>query len=80
MDGTTHLGVVALINIILSLCSIVFCWSIISNLRLEQWMKSLKASQSRILILILSIVLGHQLATFFIDYLGWSRLIGNLFI
>ncbi len=79
MDGSTHLGVVALINIIVSLCSIVFCWSIISNLRLEQWIKTLKASQVRVLTLILSIVLGHQLATFFIDYLSWSRLIGNLF-
>ncbi|RAL24590.1 DUF1146 family protein [Thermoflavimicrobium daqui] len=80
MDGVTHLGVTALINIILSLSCIVFCWSILSNITIGKWIQAKKPFQMRILMLILSIVLGHQLATFFIDYLDWTRLISQLFI
>ncbi|SFI66072.1 DUF1146 domain-containing protein [Thermoflavimicrobium dichotomicum] len=80
MDGATHLAITALINIILSISSILFCWSILSNIRIDKWIQTKKPFQIRVLMLLLSIIFGHQLATFFIDYLDWTRMITELFV
>jgi uncharacterized membrane protein YwzB len=38
-----------------------------------------KSPQGRLLHLLLAIVLGHFVAGFLLDYLGWSGLIGRMF-
>jgi|GEM_PF-878651 len=80
MEGATSIGVNALINICLSLLCIVFSWQILINFRFEEWMRVKKPIYAKLLLIMLSIVLGHQLAMFFIDYLGWSRLISQAFL
>lgn len=80
MDGATSLAVNALINICFSLICIVFSWRILINIRFEEWMRIKKPIYTKLLLILLSIALGHQLATFFIDYLGWSRLISQVFV
>jgi uncharacterized integral membrane protein (TIGR02327 family) len=79
MDGAVQLGISSLVNILISLASIVICWWVIMGLRLEEVIKPGRVVQARMLAIILSIVLGHQLASFLIDYLSWSRWISGLF-
>ncbi|MDN4592763.1 DUF1146 family protein [Polycladomyces subterraneus] len=79
VDGATSLGVTALVNIILSLVSIAFSWWALTNLRLDVFMRQPKSMQAHALMILLSVVLGHGLASFLIDYMGWSRLISQLF-
>ncbi|MBN2908035.1 DUF1146 domain-containing protein [Polycladomyces sp. WAk] len=79
VDGATSLGVTALINIILSLVSIAFSWWALTNLRLDVFMRQPTSVHAKALMILLSVVLGHGLASFLIDYMGWSRLISQLF-
>ncbi|BCU83244.1 putative membrane protein YwzB [Polycladomyces abyssicola] len=79
VDGATSLGVTALVNIILSLVSIAFSWWALTNLRLDVFMRQPKSVQAHALMILLSVVLGHGLASFLIDYMGWSRLISQMF-
>lgn len=78
-DGVTSLGVTALINIILTLICIVFSWWILTNIRLDAWMRETEGIQAKALPVFLSIVLGHGLATFLIDYMSWSKMLSQLF-
>lgn len=80
MDGATSIGINALINICLSLLCIVFSWQVLIQFRFEEWMRVKKPIYVKLLMVLLSIVVGHQLAMFFIDYLGWSRLISQVFL
>lgn len=79
MDGAVSLGLVGLINIVMTLAGIGFSWWILMNVRLDVFMRQPKGPQAKALMIVLSIVLGHGLATFVSDYLGWSRLISQLF-
>ncbi|OYD08026.1 DUF1146 family protein [Paludifilum halophilum] len=78
-EATGFFGVTALINILLSLASIGFSWWVLTNLRLDLFLKEPKGAQAKALYIILSIVLGHSLASFLIDYTSWSRMVGQLF-
>ncbi|WP_246333877.1 DUF1146 family protein [Thermoactinomyces mirandus] len=79
MNGTTQLALTGLVNILISIVCIVIVWWILLGMRIEFLFKSNRVVQARALMILLSIVLGHQLATFFIDYLGWSQLMTQLF-
>ncbi|MCS1352266.1 DUF1146 family protein [Mechercharimyces sp. CAU 1602] len=79
MGGEFGLGTSALINITISLISIAFCWWVISNMRLDRIISKVESPHIKLFTIILSVVLGHGLATFLIDYLSWSRMIKYLF-
>lgn len=79
MNGVTQLAMDSIVNILISLGSIVFCWWILMGVRWDALIRSNRVMQARLLVAVVSIVLGHGLASFLIDYLGWSRLVGNLF-
>jgi uncharacterized integral membrane protein (TIGR02327 family) len=79
MDGATQLAFSSLGNIIISLASILFCWWILQGIRVEVLIKKGRVSQARALLIVLAIIMGHLLASFFIDYLGWSKLLGQIF-
>lgn len=79
MDGVTLLGVSGLTNLILSLACIAFCWWVLMGVRIDQVVRQGKIWHARMLMIVLSIVLGHGVATFLIDYLQWSRMVGQLF-
>ncbi|WP_379883033.1 DUF1146 family protein [Laceyella putida] len=78
MNGATQLAMDSLVNILISLGSIVFCWWILMGIRWDVLIRPNQVMQARLLIVVISIVLGHGLASFVIDYLGWSRLVGTL--
>ncbi|GGA45711.1 putative membrane protein YwzB [Kroppenstedtia guangzhouensis] len=79
MDGATQFAVSALINILTSLICITLSWWVLQNVRLDLFLRNPGGIQGKMLQVLLSIVLGHGLAVFFIDYLGWSGMIGQLF-
>jgi uncharacterized membrane protein YwzB len=79
MEQVTSLGVSSLVNIILSLACITFTWWVLLQVRIEAILKIKEPLFAFIVMMILSIVIGHQLALFFINYLDWSRLVGQVF-
>jgi uncharacterized integral membrane protein (TIGR02327 family) len=79
MEGATLLGISSLINICVSLLCIVISWWVLLGVRIEAVIRPKRTAHAKALMIILSIVLGHNLATFLIDYLSWSKMIGQLF-
>lgn len=79
MEQATNLGVSALVNIILSLTLIAFTWWVLLRVRIEAILKIKEPWFAFIVMVMLSITIGHQLAMFFINYLDWSKLIGQVF-
>ncbi|EGK10712.1 DUF1146 family protein [Kroppenstedtia eburnea] len=79
MDGATQFAVSALVNILTSLICITLSWWVLQNVRLDLFLRQPGGIQGKLLQVLLAIVLGHGLAVFFIDYLGWSGMIGQLF-
>ncbi|MFC4077379.1 DUF1146 family protein [Salinithrix halophila] len=79
MDGATSFAATALVNILISLASIAISWWVLQNLRLDVFLRDPKGVRAKAFYVILSIVLGHGLATFIIDYTDWSRMLGHLF-
>ncbi len=72
-------GATGLINIILSLVFIALSWWAIQSFRFDLFFKDIKSPQTKILQIMLSIALGHSVAQFFMDYLGWSIMLKQLF-
>lgn len=69
-----------IINILLSLIFIAFSFWAIQCIRLEVFLKHPQGAQAKTLQVILSIVLGHSVATFFSDYFGWTVLLKQFFV
>ncbi|SDW42067.1 conserved hypothetical integral membrane protein [Marininema mesophilum] len=78
MDGATGFAMTALVNIVISLACIALCWWVLQNLRLDVFIRNSQGAKGKALLIILSIVLGHGLATFIIDYTSWSRILPQL--
>ncbi|MXQ52869.1 DUF1146 family protein [Shimazuella alba] len=77
MEQATELGVSSLTNIIFSLTLIAFTWWVLLRVRIEEILKIKEPWFAFIVMMILSIIIGHQLALFFINYLDWSRMISQ---
>jgi len=75
---TTSLGTTGLINIVISLIFIALSWWAIQAFRLDVFVKNYKSPQTKVLMMLLSIALGHGVARFFMDYLGWSIMLNQL--
>ena len=73
------LGSTGLINIFLSLVFIALSWWAIQGFRFDLFCKDLKGPQTKVLQILVSIALGHSVARFFMDYLGWSLMLKQLF-
>lgn len=77
MVQVTELGVSSLTNIIFSLIFIAFTWWVLLRVRIEAILKIKEPWFAFIVMMMLSIIIGHQLALFFIHYLDWSRGVGQ---
>lgn len=71
-------GLAALTNIIINLGCIYICWLFVQNLKIESIMKKPTAGQVRLLQILITIISGHLLATFMIDYWQWSEQLKGL--
>jgi uncharacterized integral membrane protein (TIGR02327 family) len=73
------IGRSGLVSMIVSLLCVVLSWWALQNLKLDLIIRYPKSPQSRLLHLLLAIVLGHFVAGFLLDYLGWSTQIRHMF-
>ncbi|MEK4325819.1 DUF1146 family protein [Paenibacillus sp. FSL R7-0312] len=76
---SSAIGSSSLISMVVSLVSVVLSWWALQNLKLDLVIRYPKSPQGRLLHLLLAIVLGHFVAGFLLDYLGWSGLIARMF-
>lgn len=72
-------GATGLINILLSLVFITLSWWAVQSFRLDLFVKDYKSPQAKVLQILVSVALGHSVAKFFMDYLGWSLMLKQLF-
>jgi len=75
----SYFGYTGLLGIIVTITSIALAWWALQAFRFDIFTANPKSPQAKTLQIILAVVLGHQLAQFFIDYLGWSFNLQNLF-
>jgi uncharacterized integral membrane protein (TIGR02327 family) len=73
------IGISGMFNIVVTLLSIGITWWCLQIINFDVLMKNAKSGQSKILQIILSIVLGYNLAKFVIDYTYWSTMLKHMF-
>jgi uncharacterized integral membrane protein (TIGR02327 family) len=76
---SSAIGSSSLISMVVSLVCVALSWWALQNLKLDLVIRYPKSPQGRLLHLLLAIVLGHFVAGFLLDYLGWSGLIARMF-
>ncbi|MHA6532685.1 DUF1146 family protein [Paenibacillus sp. HW567] len=76
---SSTIGSSSLVSMVVSLLCVVLSWWALQNLKLDLVIRYPKSPQGRLLHLLLAIVLGHFVAGFLLDYLGWSVQIRNMF-
>ncbi|KWX77904.1 DUF1146 family protein [Paenibacillus jilunlii] len=76
---SSSIGTSGLVSMIVSLFCVAISWWALQNLKLDLIIRYPKSPQGRLLHLLLAIVLGHFVAGFLLDYLGWSGQIRNMF-
>ncbi|HEX7058123.1 MAG TPA: DUF1146 family protein [Bacilli bacterium] len=69
----------AIIGIVVVLICMVAVWWALQQVRWEVFLKNAKSPQAKGLQMILTIILGYELARFIMDYLGWSLTLQMLF-
>ncbi|MDQ0089849.1 putative integral membrane protein (TIGR02327 family) [Paenibacillus anaericanus] len=72
-------GVSGLTAILISLVCIALSWWALQNLKLDLFVRHPKGPQGKLLQLLLSVVLGHFVASFIMDYMGYTQLLRYLF-
>ncbi|MEX2104571.1 MAG: DUF1146 family protein [Bacilli bacterium] len=73
------IGVNGLLNILLSLFFIGITWWTLQAFRYDFFVKNVQPFQVKLLMIFISIAIGHSVAGFFIDYLSWSTMLVKLF-
>ncbi|MGD9677931.1 MAG: DUF1146 family protein [Vulcanibacillus sp.] len=73
------MGYEGLLSVTITIICIALTWWALLAVRFDIFTYNAKSPQAKSLQIILSIVLGYQLARFFTDYLSWSINIRNLF-
>ncbi|WP_310550778.1 DUF1146 family protein [Paenibacillus glufosinatiresistens] len=77
LSNTT--GAAGILFMAVSLLCVAIAWWSLQNLKLDTIIRYPKSPQGRLLHLLLAIVLGHFVANFLLDYLGWSLQMRRLF-
>jgi uncharacterized integral membrane protein (TIGR02327 family) len=79
MDSAARLmGMTSIFNIIVTVGCIWVAWWVLQGFRIDIFMRNPGGTQTKVLLIMLSVIIGHLLASFIIDYLQWSLLIKRL--
>ncbi len=70
-SGLTYITIV--------LISIFVSWWSLQQFRFDLFLKQPKSAPAKVLQILLSIVLGYEVARFVIDYFNWSQLLRGMF-
>ncbi|CAM3343882.1 MULTISPECIES: DUF1146 family protein [Saccharibacillus] len=68
-------GVFGILSMVISLGCILLSWWALQNLKLDLIIRHPQSPQGKMLHVLLAIVLGHFVAKFMLDYIGWSQLL-----
>lgn len=68
-------GVYGILSMLISLGCIFLAWWALQNLKLDVIIRHPQSAQGKMLHVLLAIVLGHFVANFVLDYIGWSQLL-----
>jgi uncharacterized integral membrane protein (TIGR02327 family) len=80
MDTTgSFIGVTALINMVLSIILIAISWWTLQSFKFDLFIRDVNGPQAKLLQVLLSIAIGHGVATFFIDYMQWTTFLRYIF-
>ena len=63
----------------LSLAGVLLAWIALQSVRWDLFVKNVKAPSFQLLLVLLSLVLGHGFARFVMDYVHWSSLLRYFF-
>lgn len=72
-------GYQALLSIVSHLIFIIITWWAIQAVQIEKLLKPNRVFQARVLLIILTVVIGSAISNFFLDYLIWSQQLPSLF-
>ncbi len=82
MDGVNAAqrsqGISGVVNIIISIICIWLAWRALQSFRFDVFLRDPKGPQAKLLMILLSTVIGYLAAKFIIDYLSWSMMIKSL--
>ncbi|WP_025025738.1 DUF1146 family protein [Caldalkalibacillus mannanilyticus] len=73
------LGVNAIISMLLSIFFIGVSWWALQAFKFDLFIRNKNGTQAKLLQLIIAIVLGYGVTSFFMDYLKWSALLKYIF-
>jgi len=68
-------GVYGILSLLVALGCIILAWWALQNLKLDLIIRHPQSPQGKMLHVLLAIVLGHFVANFVLDYIGWSQLL-----
>jgi len=68
-----------LLSMVVSLVGILLAWYALQAIRWDLFVKNVKDRSFQLLLVLLSLTLGHAFARFVMDYLNWSTLLRYLF-
>ena len=71
----SSLGWNGLLSISITIGSILLAWFLLQELKLDSWFKQPRGSRARVLIAVLSVIMGHAFARFLLDYLSWTKML-----
>jgi uncharacterized integral membrane protein (TIGR02327 family) len=75
----TMMEISAVLNIVLSVVFIGVSWWALQAFRFDLFVKKPDSAQAKLLQILLSIFIGYGVARFFMEYLGWSLMLKDLF-
>ncbi|WP_235946220.1 DUF1146 family protein [Saccharibacillus alkalitolerans] len=68
-------GISGILSMAISLGCIILAWWALQNLKLDLFIRHPQSPQGKMLHVLLAIVLGHFVANFILEYIGWSQLL-----
>ncbi|WP_425501676.1 DUF1146 family protein [Saccharibacillus qingshengii] len=75
LESFSQTGVSGILSMVVSLGCIILAWWALQNLKLDLITRHPQSPQGKMLHVLLAIVLGHFVAKFMLDYIGWSQLL-----
>lgn len=73
------LGVSGVMYIVLTLICIAFAWKALQQVRWDVLLRLPDSAWSKMLVIMLSIVLGYGLSSFILSYWGWTVMMKSMF-
>jgi uncharacterized integral membrane protein (TIGR02327 family) len=77
--NTMQQEIYGVVSIILTVLFIALSWWALQAIRFDLFLKKPDGAQAKLLQILLSLVIGYEVARFFLDYLSWSLIIGQVF-